>query len=74
MACAPFSVFRRNSRDRKTGKALIRYCARFFDEDRNVVRTKTLKATTSTKAVLEARTFLIRERESNLLILIFSTS
>ena len=58
MARAPFSVFKRDSRDRATKKAVVRYVARFFDEDGNVVRTKTLEATSSTKATLEAKGLL----------------
>ncbi len=52
---APFSIFKRTSRDRATGKSVIRYCARFFDEDGNIVLTKTLKATAKTAAVCEAK-------------------
>ena len=58
MARAPFSVFRRNSRDRVTGKPVLRYVARFFDEDGNIVKTKTLEATSATKATLEAKKLL----------------
>jgi hypothetical protein len=58
MASAPFSIFKRNSKDRTTGKAVLRYVARFFDEDGNVVKTKTLEATSPTKAALEAKTLL----------------
>ena len=58
MARAPFSVFRRNSRDRVSGKPVVRYVARFFDEDGNIVKTKTLEATSATKATLEAKGIL----------------
>jgi integrase len=58
MARAPFSIFKRNSRDRVTGKVVVRYVARFFDEDGNVVKTKTLEATSATKATLEAKGLL----------------
>ena len=58
MARAPFSVFKRNSRDRVTGKPVLRYVARFFDEDGNVLKTKTLEATSETKATLEAKGLL----------------
>jgi integrase len=58
MARAPFSVFRRNSKDRVTRKKVLRYVARFFDEDGNVVKTKTLGATSQTKATLEAKALL----------------
>jgi hypothetical protein len=54
MARAPFSVFERNSRDRVTGKPV----ARFFDEDRNVVKAKTLGPTIAAKATLEAKSLL----------------
>jgi integrase len=58
MARAPFSIFKRQSKDRQTGKAVLRYCARFFDEEGAVVRTKTLEATSATKATLEAKALL----------------
>ena len=58
MARAPFSVFKRNSRDRTTGKPVVRFVARFFDEDGNVRKTKTLEATSATKATLEAKGLL----------------
>ncbi|MFZ4616475.1 MAG: hypothetical protein ACOYM2_09815 [Rectinemataceae bacterium] len=54
MARAPFSVFKRSSRDRVTGKGVVRFVARFTDEDGNIVKTKTLEATNPTKAALEA--------------------
>ena len=37
---------------------MLRFVARFFDEDGNVVKTKTLQATSPTKAALEAKMFL----------------
>jgi len=55
MACAPFSVFKRTSNDRETGKPVIRYCVRFFDESGAVTRTATLKATSQTRAHAEAK-------------------
>jgi hypothetical protein len=57
-ARAPFSVFIRESRNRVTKKPVARYVARFFDEDGNVIKTKTLEATSSTKATLEAKALL----------------
>jgi integrase len=36
----------------------VRYVARFFDEDGNIVKTKTLGATSQTKATLEAKALL----------------
>jgi integrase len=58
MARPPFSVFRRKSRDRATGESVVRFVARFFDEDGNVLKTKTLEATSATKATLEAKGLL----------------
>jgi len=58
MARPPFSVFKRPSKDRTTGKPVVRYVARFFDEDGIIVRTKTLEATSQTKAALEAKALL----------------
>jgi hypothetical protein len=55
MARAPFSIFKRKSKDRATGKPVVRYVARFFDEDGKVIKTKTLEATNSTKVTLEAK-------------------
>lgn len=45
MAGSPFSIFRRNMKD-KAGKTVVKYCARFFDDDGNIVATKTLAAVT----------------------------
>jgi integrase len=58
MARAPFSVFKRESRDRATKKPVVRYVARFFDEDGDVVKTKTLEATSLRNATLEAKSLL----------------
>jgi len=58
MARAPFSIFRRKSRDRATGREVIRHCARFFDDEGAVVRTRTLEATNKTAAALEAKRLL----------------
>lgn len=58
MARAPFSVFKRNSRDRATGKPVVRFVVRFFDEDGNVVKTKTLEATKLKVATLKAKALL----------------
>ena len=58
MARAPFRIFKRESKDRATGKAVTRYCARFFDEDGTILRTKTLEASSATKAALEAKGLL----------------
>jgi integrase len=58
MARAPFSIFKRNSRDRITKKPVGRFVARFFDEDGNVLKTRTLEATSATKATLEAKSLL----------------
>lgn len=55
---APFSVFKRPSRDRATGKEVVRFVARYFDEEGTVVRTRTLQATNKTAAVLEAKRLL----------------
>jgi integrase len=60
MARSPFCIFKRNSTDRETGKPVLRYCARFFDEDGAVIQTKTLKAKSETKAALEAQGFIER--------------
>jgi len=58
MARSPFSIFRRPSKDRATGKPVVRYCARFLDEDGNVVKTKTLESTSAGKAHIEAKILL----------------
>jgi hypothetical protein len=57
MARAPFFVFKRISKD-SSGSVTVRYCARYFDEDGTVVKTRALKATSATKAALEAKTLL----------------
>lgn len=54
----PFSVFRRPSHDRATGKEVLRFVARFYDDDRAVIKTKTLEATNKIAAVLEAKRLL----------------
>lgn len=55
MAHSPFSVFKRTSVDKRTGKKSAKYYARFFDDDGSIVRSRVLKATTATKAALEAK-------------------
>jgi hypothetical protein len=51
---------KRNSRDRVTGKPVVRYCVRFFDDDGKVALTKTLKATGMTAAAIEAKSLYDR--------------
>ncbi len=58
MARASFSAVSRNSGDRVSGEFVLRYPAYLFDEDGDVVKTKTLLATNSTKAISEARDLL----------------
>jgi Site-specific recombinase XerD len=55
---APFSVFKRPSRDRSTGKEVVRFVARFYDDEGAIVKTRTLDATNKTAAVLEAKRLL----------------
>jgi hypothetical protein len=74
VARAPFSIFKRSSRDRVTGKPVLRYVARFIDEDGKIVKTKTLEATNPTKAALEAKSLLDKgdgAKTSNPLVLDF---
>jgi integrase len=54
----PFSVFKRPSRDRATGKEVIRFVARFYGDEGAIVKTRTLEATSKTAAVLEAKHLL----------------
>ena len=51
----PFSLFKRRSKDRKSGKIVTRICVRFRDEEGNVLKSATLKATTMSGAALEAK-------------------
>lgn len=64
MARAPFSIFRRRSINKCTGKPVVRFCARFFDEDGALLSTKTLKATNATKAAIEAKALFDQGRGS----------
>ena len=51
-----FSIFKRRTKDRASGKSVVRYCVRFYDpESRQVIKTKTLEATSAARAGAEAR-------------------
>lgn len=52
---ASFSVYKRPSHDRATGREVIRFCARFYDADHVLIKTTTLKSTNKVAAVLEAK-------------------
>jgi len=58
MTSTPFSIFRRSMKEKATGKTVVKYCARFFDDDGNIVATKTLAAVTPSKAAIEAKAML----------------
>lgn len=58
MARAPFSIFRRSTTDKNTGKKKIVFCCRFYDEQGIVTKTRALKATSAARAALEAKGLL----------------
>ncbi len=58
MASTPFSIFKRSTVEKATGKNVVKYCARFYDDDGAIVKTKTLAASTPSKAAIEAKSML----------------
>ena len=67
MAYTTFSIFKRATANKATGKAIVKYCARFHDDDGVIVKTKALKATTPSNAAIEAKAMLAPELEARCL-------
>jgi integrase len=61
MARSKFSVFTRPSRDRKSGKSIVRFCVRFFDGEGRIIKTMTLPEAKSKTAANRQAEALLRE-------------
>ena len=58
MARSEFTLFKKKYFNKKTGKLDFQLCARFLDENRQIVRTKTLEAKKPKEATIEAKKML----------------